>query len=78
MNVETETETAQFPENEYINGIFLAVYGAEVSVAKPVSASRTVPEYVEERHDPTLHSSRGWQRLEHFSLTFYQVSTLSA
>jgi hypothetical protein len=38
---------------------------AEVSVAKPVSASRTVPEHVEERHAPTLHSSSGWQRLEH-------------
>jgi hypothetical protein len=26
MNVEIETETAQFPEKEYINGIFLAVW----------------------------------------------------
>jgi hypothetical protein len=26
MNVEIETEAAQFPEKEYINGIFLAVY----------------------------------------------------
>jgi hypothetical protein len=26
MNVEIGTETAQFPEKEYINGIFLAVY----------------------------------------------------
>jgi hypothetical protein len=25
MNVETETEAAQFSEKEYINGIFLAV-----------------------------------------------------
>ena len=25
MNVENGTETAQFPEKEYINGIFLAV-----------------------------------------------------
>ncbi len=25
MNVEIETETAYFPEKEYINGIFLAV-----------------------------------------------------
>jgi hypothetical protein len=25
MNVETGTEAAQFPEKEYINGIFLAV-----------------------------------------------------
>ncbi len=25
MNVETEIEAAQFPEKEYINGIFLAV-----------------------------------------------------
>ncbi len=26
MNVEIVTEAAQFPEKEYINGIFLAVY----------------------------------------------------
>ncbi len=25
MNVETETKSAQFPEKEYINGIFIAV-----------------------------------------------------
>jgi hypothetical protein len=25
MNVETGTEVAQFPENQYINGIFVAV-----------------------------------------------------
>jgi hypothetical protein len=27
MNVEIATEAPQFPEKEYINGIFLAVYG---------------------------------------------------
>jgi hypothetical protein len=27
MNVEIEPEVAQFPEKEYINGIFLAVCG---------------------------------------------------
>jgi hypothetical protein len=32
MNVELGTETAQFPEKEYINGIFLAVYPAENSI----------------------------------------------
>jgi hypothetical protein len=26
MNVEIETEAAQFPEKEFINGIFAAVY----------------------------------------------------
>ncbi len=26
MNVEIETDAAQFPEKEYINGIFLAVH----------------------------------------------------
>jgi hypothetical protein len=30
MNVETETEAAQFPGKEYINGIFLAVYRAGI------------------------------------------------
>jgi hypothetical protein len=29
MNVEIRTEAAQFPEKEYINGIFLAVWGKE-------------------------------------------------
>jgi hypothetical protein len=28
MNVEIGTETAQFPEKEYMNGIFVAVLGA--------------------------------------------------
>jgi hypothetical protein len=28
MNLEIRTEVAQFPEKEYINGIFLAVYAA--------------------------------------------------
>ncbi len=28
MNVEIATEAAQFPEKEYINGIFSAVQGA--------------------------------------------------
>ena len=32
MNVEIGTEVAQFPEKEYINGIFLAVSGAGCSV----------------------------------------------
>jgi hypothetical protein len=27
MNVEIGTEAVQFPEKEYINGIFLAVWG---------------------------------------------------
>jgi hypothetical protein len=30
MNVEIGTEAAQFPEKEYINGIFLEVYGARM------------------------------------------------
>jgi hypothetical protein len=29
MNVEIETEAAQFPEKEYINGIFVAVWMSE-------------------------------------------------
>jgi hypothetical protein len=31
MNVEMGTEAAQFPEKEYINGIFLAVYASILS-----------------------------------------------
>jgi hypothetical protein len=31
MNVETGTEAAQFPEKEYINGIFLAVLGPGIT-----------------------------------------------
>jgi hypothetical protein len=34
MNVEIRTEAAQFPEKEYINGIFVAVY--QTSVAGPI------------------------------------------
>ncbi len=29
MNVEVGTEAAQFPEKDYINGIFVAVYSIE-------------------------------------------------
>ncbi len=32
MHVEIGTEAAQFPEKEYINGIFFAVLFAKVSV----------------------------------------------
>jgi hypothetical protein len=32
MNVEILTEAAQFPEKEYINGIFVAVYGGKFPV----------------------------------------------
>jgi hypothetical protein len=32
MNVETGTEATQFPEKEYINGIFLAVMDRLVTV----------------------------------------------
>jgi hypothetical protein len=35
MNVEMGTEAAQFPEKEYINGIFLAVYNAEYKRCQP-------------------------------------------
>jgi hypothetical protein len=34
MNVEIGTEAAQFPEQEYINGIFFAVCGIERLVVK--------------------------------------------
>jgi hypothetical protein len=32
MNVEIETEAAQLPEKEYINGIYVAVWAKPVSV----------------------------------------------
>ncbi len=34
MNVETGTEAAQFPEKEYISGIFVAVHVSQSVVAK--------------------------------------------
>ncbi len=34
MNVEIGTEAAPFPEKEYINGIFLAVFHAASSATK--------------------------------------------
>ncbi len=33
MNMEIGTEAPQFPENEYINGIFVAVYGPSLQTA---------------------------------------------
>ncbi len=33
MNVDIGTEAAQFPEKEYINGIFVAVYGPSLQTA---------------------------------------------
>jgi hypothetical protein len=35
MNVEIGTEAAQFPEKEYINGIFVAVYTHTYTVRHP-------------------------------------------
>jgi hypothetical protein len=32
MNVEIGTEAAQFPEKEYINGIFFAVYNTLILI----------------------------------------------
>ncbi len=32
MNVEIRTEAAQFPEKEYINGIFVAVHAASLTL----------------------------------------------
>jgi hypothetical protein len=38
MNVEIGTEAAQFPEKEYINGIFVAVQGAVNMDSRPLPA----------------------------------------
>ncbi len=40
MNVEIGTEAAQFPEKEYINGIFFAVHAHNL----PQGRKKTVPE----------------------------------
>jgi hypothetical protein len=37
MNVEIETEATQFPEKEYINGIFLAVLCSHMLLPLPFS-----------------------------------------
>ncbi len=37
MNVEIGTEAAQFPEKEYINGIFFAVYSPNIQNAPRTS-----------------------------------------
>ncbi len=39
MNVEIGTEAAQFPEKEYINGIFIAVYRTNSALSLYVSIS---------------------------------------
>jgi hypothetical protein len=36
MNVEIGTEATQFPEKEYINGIFLAVYTTRGAICSKV------------------------------------------
>jgi hypothetical protein len=53
MNVETETEDAQFPENEYINGIFLAVQeGTETSFysSRGQWARQAIPDQIFLKH----------------------------
>jgi hypothetical protein len=35
MNVESGTQVVQFPEKEYINGIFVAVYIRNANILKP-------------------------------------------
>ncbi len=39
MNVEIGTEAAQFPEKEYINGIFVAVRHPEQAVSVEITNS---------------------------------------
>jgi hypothetical protein len=39
MNVEIGTEVTQFPEKEYINGIFVAVYSFHLSKENPGGGS---------------------------------------
>ncbi len=38
MNVEIGTEAAQFPEKEYINGIFIVVQGVDGVTTKDLGA----------------------------------------
>ncbi len=39
MNVEIGKEAAQFPEKEYINGIFVAVAGTSYNGSLPVKSN---------------------------------------
>ncbi len=40
MNVEIRTEAAQFPEKEYINGVFVAVCSTECECARGAGCNR--------------------------------------
>ncbi len=49
MNVEIGTEAVQFPEKEYINGIFVAVYDNSYSISF-LSPLSTVSTYARQQH----------------------------
>ncbi len=42
MNLEIGTEAAQFPEKEYINGIFIAVYNIEYCIILSITYSEAL------------------------------------
>ncbi len=46
MNVEIKTESAQFPEKEYIKGIFLAVYVWTVQCTVLLLSEKRSPAFV--------------------------------
>jgi hypothetical protein len=64
MNVEIGAEAAQFPEKEYINGIAVAVYGAQADV--PCGEREELPAAGEplQGHPTREHRHQGGEDLQ--------------
>jgi hypothetical protein len=63
-NVEIGTVAAQFPEKEYINGIFLAVWGRK---SKIIVLYRTIPHVWEREELEKSHISRNVKSENHLT-----------
>ncbi len=70
MNVETGTEAAQFPEKEYINGIFVAVYHSHPFLYSVISTIQYSPSltYLSVLTNPSLFECYSTKHQRHLTV----------
>ncbi len=69
MSVEIGTEAAQFPEKEYINGIFVAVY----TVKRPILKSSLMRQIVPLEYINTLKKKKYPKSLDNLYMTYQEA-----